>query len=581
MSKLKHRIISREELQKVLKVKGFIGRILSSAGMKLMKLDKLNKFYDETYDKDGLVFIENCIRKKNNTFSVPDQDLNNIPESGPVVILFNHPYGGLDALVIIKAVLSKRPDTKFIANFLLSRVEPVAEYLLPVNPFETHRNVYSSISGLKEMYKLIEEGKSVCILPAGEVSTRYGKSKKVEDREWQPNIMKFIQNTNAPVVSAFVSGTNSNLFHFLGKIHPLLRTVRIPGELLNKKNLNIIIRYSPAMPSKIIKNITDKKVLGEVLRARTYCLDTALDNSHDSVRKPEYKQIITPVDTELLKEEIEKIKPTDLLFSTDNYQCFFSVHSDIPNIFKELSRLREITFREVGEGTGNEKDTDKFDSYYHHLFIWDESASTIVGAYRIGMGKEIITEKGKEGFYINTLFKFKDEFKSHLEKSMEMGRSFIVPDYQRKPLPLFLLWKGIYFVTQKYPEYKYLIGPASISSMYSNNARILMIEYLKRYHNWPELQDMVDHRIGFDYCTDHHHEILLKTFGDDLSLMDRLIRDIDINHFGIPVLIKKYLSLGGRILDFNVDPDFNYAIDGFVVLDIAVVSEEVIKSYNK
>ncbi len=581
MSNLKHSVISREDLQKVLKVRGFFGRFLSYLGMKLFRLNELNKFYDECYDEDVVKFDDNCLKKLNVNCIVSDSDLNNIPETGPVIVLLNHPYGAVDALLITKSILKRRQDAKFIANFLLSRVEPAAPYLLSVNPFEAHKKSFSSLGGLKEMIKVIEAGGLVCIMPAGEVSTKYKNSNVVEDREWQPNVIKFVQNANVPVVSGFMSGENSRIFHFLGKIHPALRTARLPAEFLITKNRDITVRFSSPMQPKFLKTITDKKILGEILRARTYCLDNSNSTHVSAGNFDKYKEILPATGIDLFKNEIEKIKPTDLLFSTDNYLCFFSKHENIPNIFLELSRLRELTFREVGEGTGNEKDADKFDLYYHHLFIWDEAASAIVGAYRIGMGKEIIDAKGKEGFYINSLFKFKTEFESYLVKSMEMGRSFVVPDYQRKPLPLFLLWKGIYFVTQKYPDYKYLIGPASISSLFSNNSKILMIEYLKRHHSWLELQNMVDHRIGFDYLTNHHHEALLNSYGDDLSGMDRLIKDIDSHHFGFPVLIKKYLSLGGRILEFNVDPDFNYAIDGFVVLDIAVVSETVINSYTK
>jgi len=581
MPVLKHRVISREELQKVLKLKGFCGKCLSSIAMKILKLNKLNKIYDDAYDTDSIVFVENCLKNSNNTIKVSDTDLNHIPETGPLIFLFNHPYGALDALVLFKTITSKRPDTRFVANFLLSRVEPVSPHLISVNPFESRKDAFSSLSGLKEMYKYVEAGGAICILPAGEVSTKYGKSKFVEDRDWNSNVIKFVQNANVPVVSGFLSGTNSNIFHFLGRINPTLRTARLPAEFVNKKNSEITIRFSAPMQAKQLKNITDKKVLGKVLKARTYCLNNA-DNCETKITGTNnYKSIIPAVGVDSLKSEIERIKTTDLLFTTDNYSCFFSPHDNIPNIFRELSRLREITFREVGEGTGNEYDSDKFDIYYNHLFIWDESASAIVGAYRIGMGEEIIKSKGFDGFYINSLFKFHKEFESYLGKSMEMGRSFIVPDYQRKPLPLFLLWKGIYFVTQKYTQYKYLIGPASISSLYSTNARILIIEYLKRHHNWPELSGLVGDRIPFNYELNQHHEILLDTFGDDLAAIDRLIKDLDTNHLGIPVLIKKYLSLGGKILNFNVDPDFNYAVDGFVVLDIAVVSEEVINSYNK
>ncbi|HOZ30718.1 MAG TPA: lysophospholipid acyltransferase family protein, partial [Bacteroidales bacterium] len=526
----KHRVISKEDFQKVLKVKGFPGRLISSWGMRLMKFDKLNDLYDKAYDKDSIVFAENCLRLLNVHLSVSETDLNNIPETGPLVILFNHPYGGLDALAIMLAIFKKRPDTKFIANFLLSRVEPAAPHLISVNPFESRKQSYSSLSGLKEMYKIVESGGAICILPAGEVSTKYGKSKVVEDRDWHINVMKFVKSVNAPVVSGFVSGQNSKLFHVLGKINPSLRTVRLPAELLNKKNRDIFIRFSAPLLPKVLNSISDKKLLAKVLKARTYCLNDKekfFDNTNENCN---YQKIVAPQNSELLKEEINKIRSTDLLFTAENYECYFSDHDNIPAIFNELTRLREIAFRDIGEGTGKERDFDKYDSYYHHLFLWDSASSEIVGSYRIGMGADIIKEKGISGFYLNTLFDFKEEFQEHLKKSMEMGRSFIVPEYQRKPLPLFLLWKGIYHVTQRFPEYKFLIGPASISSLYSSNAKILIVEYLKRNHNWYELAKMVKHRNGFDYKTNHHHHVLLDTFENDLNTFDRLIKDIDFHH---------------------------------------------------
>lgn len=581
MPELKHSILTVEEIQRLFRLKGIIGRFIANVLMSVFRLRTLNKMYNRCYHTDPVQFASNCINAGRNKVIISSEDLSQIPDSGPCVILFNHPYGGLDALVIIRTLILKRPDTRFIANFLLSRVKPVAHLLMQVNPFEDRKTAFSSHNGLKEMYNVIENGGAVCILPAGEVSTRYGKSKKVEDREWQANMMKFVKSVGVPVISAYISGQNSSLFHLLGKIHPALRTACLPRELLNKRNLNITVRFSQPAPIKFFKSIESSKDLASVLRARTYCLEPVNQVIGDSSKSMQYKDVVEATDLNLIRSDIEKIRETDLLFSSDSYQIYFSEKSRIPNVFRELSRLREITFREIGEGTGNEVDTDKYDDYYHHLFIWDEAASAIVGAYRIGLGAEIVSNYGVNGFYLNTLFGFKEKFTPYLNKSMEMGRSFIVQEYQRKPLPLFLLWKGIYFVTQRFPEYRFLIGPASISSMYSHNAKVLIIEYLKRYHSWPELSGSVSNKIRFEYEVTDHLEVLLSHFGSDMSAIDRLVKDIDTNHIGIPVLIKKYLSLGGRIIEFNVDPDFNYAIDGFVVLDIDIVSEEVINSYNK
>lgn len=582
MSENSHIIVSRAELQKGLKLKGFFGGLIARFLMCAFKINKLNKAYHKTYSRDALQFTENVISLNNNRIFVHEKDLKDIPDSGPVVFLFNHPYGGLDALAIVNTLLKIRPDTKFIANFLLSKIEPISPYLFQVNPFEDRKQAFSSLGGLKEMYKYIQQGNAVCILPAGEVSTKYNGSKIVEDREWQSNIMKFVRSIDAHVVSGYISGENSKLFHLMGRINPVLRTAMLPRELLNKRNLSIYIRFSGHSANKTIKKLDDNKHLSKIFKAKTYMLkDKCLFVQHKKLDVQNYDEIIEQTDVELQVKEISNLKQNNLLFQTDNYLCFFASSNEIPNIFRELSRLRELTFREVGEGTGKSYDSDKYDEYYKHLFLWDETENCLVGAYRIGMGEEILKQNGVEGFYINSLFSLQEKFKPYLQKSLEMGRSFIVPSYQRKALPLFLLWKGIYHVTQKYPHYKYLIGPASISNLYSDNSKILIIEYLKQKHAWPELNDMVKSKTPFNYYLNEHHQVLIDAFGEDISSMDKLIKDIDLNHMGVPVLIKKYLSLGGRILDFNVDPDFNYSVDGFVVLDIDVVSEEVIKSYNK
>ncbi|PLX08789.1 MAG: hypothetical protein C0596_05675 [Marinilabiliales bacterium] len=582
MPETKHMLLSKQDLRKGLKLNGGFGNMVSGFLMRSFSLNKLNRVYDKCYNENPIKFSENCLKHNNIKLIVPEKDKTNIHENGPALIFLNHPYGGLDALILLKTLLEIRPDTKFLANFLLSRIEPAKPYLIQVNPFEDRKESFSSHGGLKEVYKQLDEGHPVVILPAGEVSTKYNGYKNVEDRDWQVNMIKLAQNASVPVISGYISGSNSKLFHFMGKIKPVLRTAMLPRELLKKKNETIYLRFSGMTNTKTIASFDNRKTLAKVLKSKTYLLqDDCIAHDKKHVDPPHYQQIIKETDNELLKQEKDNLKPNNFLFQTDNYQCFFAATEDIPNIFRELSRLREITFREIGEGTGKDSDKDKYDQYYNHLFILDETANKLVGAYRIGLGSDILASKGVEGFYINSLFSFTKDFEPYLSKSMEMCRSFIVHDYQRKPLPLFLLWKGIYHVTQKYPEYKYLIGPASISNFYSENSKILIIEYLKRNHIWKELSSMVKNKTPYNYQLNHHHNIILQEFGDDLSHIDRFIKDIDINHVGIPVLIKKYLSLGGRIVDFNVDPDFNYSIDGFVVLDIDVVSEEVIKSYNK
>jgi putative hemolysin len=290
--------------------------------------------------------------------------------------------------------------------------------------------------------------------------------------------------------------------------------------------------------------------------------------------------LIAEVNQQLLIKEIDSISPDYRLFYHEDYSCFFAPKKVIPNIFKEISRLRELTFRQIGEGTGNEHDQDKYDEYYKHLFLWDNTHQQIVGAYRIGLGEEIITNKSTQNFYINSLFTFKKEFETYMASSMELGRSFIIPSYQRKTLPLYLLWKGINHICINNPSYKYLIGPVSISNMYSQNAKILMLEFLKRLNTKQSLSQFVFAKTPFKYRLNRHHRALLKFVDKDLQKLDKVIRCIDKNKFATPVLIKKYLSLGGEIISFNVDPEFNYSIDGLVVLEIEKVSDEIKNNYK-
>ncbi|MFQ3579483.1 MAG: lysophospholipid acyltransferase family protein, partial [Bacteroidales bacterium] len=509
-------LVSKQEVRKLFNTKEWLGNIFASIVMSALRLNKLNRMYHQVYDDDAIKFTDNCIKQNNVKVKTFDIDIQNIPQSGPCIFFFNHPYGLLDALVIINILLKIRPDTKFIANFLLKRVRPIAPYLFGVNPFETRKEVYSSHSGLKQMYDHLKNGGVVVILPAGEVSTKYGKNKFVEDREWQRNMIKFAMNTNVPVISGYCSGENSKLFHFAGKINPSFRTALLPREYINKRNIEVTLRFSSPMSAKAISKFKDPKELGKFLKSKTYLLEYDDKNSIKTT-EPVLQPLKELLPENEIIEEIRSLSEEFIVLKNENYWCYFINKTDAPKVFEQITILREQTFREVGEGTGKPFDTDTYDEYYKHLILWDNEEGEIVGSYRIGLGKEILDKFGFNGFYLNSLFKFNPQFEKILSKSMEMGRSFIVSQYQRRPLSLFLLWKGIYQVTQKYPEYKYLIGPASISSEYSLNSQILMVEYLKRHYSDKKLENMVSSITPFKYKKTHHHRNILDIIGSDLN----------------------------------------------------------------
>jgi hypothetical protein len=247
----------------------------------------------------------------------------------------------------------------------------------------------------------------------------------------------------------------------------------------------------------------------------------------------------------------------------------------------EIGRLREITFREVGEGTNQQMDIDEYDLYYNQLFIWDDENRKIVGAYRVGLGKEILNIYGIRGFYVQSLFRMNRKLFPVLRQSLELGRSFIITEYQKKPLPLFLLWKGILYFLIKNPEYRYLIGPVSISNRFSNFSKALIIKFIKEYYYDHKLSGYVRPRKGF-IVTDHNidTDILIEE-SSDLNKFDNIIKDIETAQKNMPVLLKKYLKQNGRIIGFNIDPKFNNALDGLLILDLFDVPPETIAALSR
>ena len=270
------------------------------------------------------------------------------------------------------------------------------------------------------------------------------------------------------------------------------------------------------------------------------------------------------------------------MFTSKNYNVICVPSTEIPHVLQEIGRLRELTFRNVGEGTNRSIDIDEYDFYYHQLIIWDNKANKIVGAYRLGKGKDILAQYGIGGFYLNSLFKIKKAYTPYLEESIELGRSFIVEEYQRKPLPLFLLWKGLLVFLLKNTDYRYLIGPVSISNDFSKFSKSLIVEFVKRYHFNEELAEYIKPRKKFVVKPDKNvdTELLTDFEKGDISKIDKVIYDIECN-YKFPILLKKYLQLNAKIIGFNIDPKFNDALDGLLVLDIFDVPENFIRALSK
>ena len=561
----------------------FGGSLVARMVMYIMRLNKINKLYSDVYDEDPNAFLDRLIEALGVTIEINEEDFQKIPADGAFITISNHPFGGLDGIILIKLLSKVRPDYKVMANFLLKKIVPIKDYFLGVNPFENRKSI-SSTGGIKEALRHLSEGKPLGLFPAGEVSAYQADSNNVEDKEWGPSVLKLIKKANVPVIPIYFKGSNSLLFHMLGLIHPMLRTVKLPSELLNKKNRIIKLRIGNPITVETQNSFTDIVQYGKFLRAKTYLLGSSLEVKDFFLKSPKAEPKAEPVAAEVavLKKEIQDIAEDYLLFNMKNYSVYCAPSIKIPNILNEIGRLREVTFRAVGEGTNRSIDLDEFDLYYFHLFIWDNDADKIVGAYRVGKGKEIIDRYGIKGFYINTLFKIKKAMLPVLYESIELGRSFIVEDYQRRPLPLFLLWKGILYFLIKNPEYRYLIGPVTISGKYTDVSKELIMKFIIRNHYNNELARYISPRCKYRVETkDPDVDVMLDASQNNITVLDKMIGDIEPSSDKLPILLKKYISLNARIVGFNIDPKFNMCLDGLLILDLFDVPMNTIESLSK
>ena len=567
---------------------GVVGTFFGWLLMKVLKISTLNEIYDKTKHLQNVEFLDAILNEFQIKFEIPEEDFKRLPKGGAYITISNHPLGGIDGALLLKLMLEKEPNFKIIANFLLHRIEPVKQYIMPVNPFEDHKKAKSSIIGIKETLRHLSDGNPLGIFPAGEVST-YKDGELIVDKAWEQGAIKVIRKAQVPVVPIYFHAKNSRLFYFLSKINPILRTAKLPSEVFSQKNRVIKVRIGK--PISVVEQNEYKTIeeYSEFLRRKTYMLSNSF-NEKSKMLSPQNlalnlktpkapKEIVFPANLEKMIAEVEQLKATDCrFFQSKNYEVFFTEASNIPTILHEIGRLREITFREVGEGTNESIDTDKYDQYYQHMFLWDDNTKQVAGAYRMGLGSKIYPKYGIEGFYLNDLFRFDSELHDMMKHSIEMGRAFIVKEYQQKPMPLFLLWRGIIHTTLRYPEHKFLLGGVSISNRFTDFSKSLMIEFMKSNYYDPYIAQYIKPKKEFKVkLKDADKDFIFDETEADLNKFDKIIDELEPGSLRLPVLIKKYLKQNARLVAFNVDPLFNNAIDGLMYIRIADIPENTMR----
>lgn len=562
---------------------GFIGNGIAWLLMAVTRINTCNSIYDKYKHLEGLDFINALLEEFEIDFEIPEEDLKRIPKNGAFITISNHPLGGIDGILLLKLLLEKREDYKVIANFLLHRIAPLKPFVMPVNPFENRKEI-SSIAGFKSALQHIQAGHPMGIFPAGEVATTKD-GKQIIDKPWEEAAMKLIRKAEVPVLPVYFHAKNSPLFYRLAKISDVFRTAKLPSELLSQKERTIKVRIGNPISVADQKEQTSIEEYTAFLRRKTYMLANVfkkknlLANLPRKIKLPKApKKIITPIPTEIIEKEIRSLGVEKKLLTSKNYEVYLVEAEFIPNVLQEIGRLREITFREIGEGTNKAVDLDAFDTYYHHMFLWDSDEKKIAGAYRMGLGAKIFSKYGIDGFYLQGLFRFEPELYLMMSESIEMGRAFVIKEYQQRPMPLFLLWKGIVHTTLRFPEHKYLIGGVTISDQFSEFSKSLMIEFMKSNYYDPYIAQYVRPKKEYKIkLKDEDKDFVFDESEADLNKFDKIIDELEPGSLRLPVLIKKYIKQNAKVVAFNVDPLFNNAVDGLMYIRIADLPESTVK----
>ncbi|WP_051271291.1 lysophospholipid acyltransferase family protein [Fundidesulfovibrio putealis] len=548
---------------------------------KVLALDAIsNRFQTIPQGAVGVDFLRGLMSAFGFTCSVSAEDLAHIPADGPVVMAANHPFGGMEGLLLADMLLKVRPDVKIMANYLLGRIEELRELFILVDPFGTGKSQARNIAPMRDSISWLRGGGCLGVFPAGEVAHFSMSERRVAEPRWSPSIARIIKSCEATVVPVHFSGANGAMFHLAGMVHPRLRTMLLGREFVNKAEKDVQVRIGQPILHAKIADMNDTRA-AEYLRLRTEVLG-------GGEKKPVFKRfpvrsivrqeaLIAPQDPDLMAAEIERLPEERKLLTNGEQVVYEAKAHEIPLVLKEIGRLRETTFRKVGEGTGKSCDLDSFDAHYSHVFIWNARAREVVGAYRLGRTDEILAAKGRQGLYISTLFKLKPGFMHLLGPSLEMGRSFVRPEYQKSYNALLLLWRGIGTVVAREPKYRTLFGPVSITNEYQAASRQLIAGYFESRPQMPDLSRLVKPRTPMRAKS--WLKKAAKALVADVESLSELVSSMEKDRKGIPVLLRQYLKLGGKLLAFNVDRDFSDALDGLIVVDLLETDRKQLERY--
>jgi putative hemolysin len=565
-----------------------IPRALASAALPLVErtlgLDALNDVYVSAVRMlPGIPMCDGTLRALGVRVEIDEEDLARIPVDGPLIAIANHPFGVVDGVSLHSILLRARRDVKLFGSTLLARMDAYRDDFFIVDNFSSDAAAARNVSSMKAALRWLKGGGCVGVFPAGEVSHSTRHRRRVCDPPWGDSIARLALRTGAAVVPVFFAGTNSSLFQIAGWLHPRLRTALLARQATGRGVVRV--RIGSTIPAGRVSRFSCPTCLNEHLRRRVYVLESRTMPtvaSHPAVNGSVRREtpIAPPQEEAVIRREIAALPPQQTLASVGAYSVSYFRGDLCRGLLQEIGRLREITFRGVGEGTGRASDLDRFDPDYVHLFAWRRETGQIVGAYRLGLVDQIVARRGPAGLYTSTLFRYGRSFLERIGPTIELGRSFVAPDFQKDYAPLVLLWRGIGVFVARRPQYRTLLGPVSISARYSEASRQILMSLLRRHAAPRALRDLVTPVLPPRRVRSGDMQ---QVFGvpapSCVDEADELIAEVERGRMRMPVLVRQYLKLNAKLLAFNVDPDFSDVTDGLMLADLREVNPAILGRY--
>jgi putative hemolysin len=557
---------------------------------KFLPLVRVRDLYRRVRQSSEGFGLERLLQEMRVDLRVDAADIARIPATGPVVVVANHPFGMLDGAVLAVLLTRVRPDVKVMTNYLLRDVPELARHCIFVNPFEgdaARGGGDVNRRAVREALAWVQGGGMLAVFPAGEVSHWQFPQAEIADPAWNDTAARLIRRTGAAALPVYFCGRNSVGFHLFGMIHPRLRTAFLLQEFLHQEGRRVEVRVGSEIPGDSVSSIADDREAIEYLRWRTYLLarrSRPETSWPGAVRSRISEKVQAPIaaaePVELLRKEVDGLSADRCLAENADLAVYLAKANETPRMLQELGRLREVTFRLAGEGTGKGRDLDRFDPYYWHILLWHKTRQELVGAYRAGNTAEILAERGVSGLYTSTLFRYDARVFEKIGPALELGRSFVRPEYQRQYAPLLLLWKGIARLLATHAAVPVLFGAVSISNDYSKASREIIYRFFEARMQEDELAGLIEPRRPFRPtglrpwdCRAMCHALR------DLEELSEPITDVETDGKGLPILLRQYAKIGGKLLGFNVDRKFSNVLDGLVVVDLRKTEPALLERY--